>query len=143
LGQNFTTHAVRLFVVSTRTGVATPMNMTGTFVDGVGTPVSITTTAGNFNFNIDPVTDRIRVTTDTGQNFRIDPNTGAFVDGDLGGAPGSVPGLNMDAPISGATAGVDAVAYTNRVQNAASSTLYTLNGSTNTLYTQAPGNSGT
>ena len=38
--------------------------------------------ATSFGFDFIPTTDRIRVVTDAGQNFRINPNTGAFVDGD-------------------------------------------------------------
>ena len=81
---------MQLYNISWRTGVATPIGATGAFVafDGL-TPVPIAGTSFGFDFN--PVTDRIRVVNDLGQNFRIDPNAGALVDGDLGATPGSIP----------------------------------------------------
>jgi hypothetical protein len=95
LGFNSGAGTVQLYHVSHRSGQATPIGMTGTFVaaDGV-TPVPIIGTRFGFDFN--PTVDRIRVVNDAGQNFRMDPNTGAFVDGSLGGL-----GLNMDGSIGG------------------------------------------
>jgi hypothetical protein len=141
LGYNSGAGTVQLYLISTRVNFAAPIGATGTFVAGDGiTPVPITGT--NFGFDFNPTVDRIRVVNDAGQNFRMNPNTGAFVDGDLGGAPGSVPGVNMDAPISGATTSVDAAAYTNDEQNATATTLYTLSAATHTLYLQNPPNTG-
>ncbi len=89
LGFNSGAGTVRLYNVSWRTGVATPIGPSGTFVAADGTtPVPITGTSFGFDFN--PAADRVRIVNDAGQNFRMNPNTGAFVDGDLGGAPGSV-----------------------------------------------------
>jgi hypothetical protein len=141
LGFNSAAGTVQLYHVSHRTGQATAVGPSGTFVDGGGTPVPITGTSFGVDFN--PTVDRVRVVTDAGQNFRMNPNTGAFVDGDLGGPAGSVPGLNLDGAINGATATLDAAAYTNNQQNATVTTLYTLGAATNQLFIQNPPNAGT
>jgi len=142
LGYNSGAGTVQLYLISLRAvpAFATPIGTTGTFVAADGTtPVPIGGTHFGFDFN--PAVDRIRVVNDAGQNFRINPNTGAFIDGDLGGAP--VPGLNMDGPINGATVVVEAAAYTNNEQNATVTTLYTISAATQTLYIQNPPNAGT
>jgi hypothetical protein len=89
LGYNSGSGTVQLYAISYRTATAAPIGTTGTFVasDGV-TPVPIQGT--NFDVDFSPVTDCLRVVNDAGQNFQLDPNTGAFIDGDLAGAPGSV-----------------------------------------------------
>jgi hypothetical protein len=145
LGYNSGAGTVQLYAISIRAtpaALAVPIGVTGTFVGGDGaTPVPIQGT--NFGFDFNPAADRIRVVNDAGQNFRIDPNTGAFVDGDLGGAPASVPGLNMDGAINGATTGVSGAAYTNNEQRATITTLYTLRAGPDTLYIQNTPGSGT
>src|SRR3954470_24850821 len=60
----------RLYIIDPPTGVATQVG-TGTFA----VPLSGT----SFGFDFYPVTDRIRVVSDTNQNLRLDPNTGAVV----------------------------------------------------------------
>src|SRR5262245_60309492 len=67
LGVNAATDIATLYVISTRTGVA---GAVGSF-SGVGDLPS-----GGFGFDFNPSVDRIRVTTDTGLNFRLNPNTG-------------------------------------------------------------------
>jgi hypothetical protein len=142
LGYNNGAGTVQLYNISFRTGVATPIGVSGTFVAADGTtPVPIAGTGFGIDFN--PVVDRLRVVNDAGQNFRMNPNTGAFVDGDLGGAAGSVVGLNMDGPINGAVAAVDAAAYTNNLIGPPHTTLYTLSAGANTLHIQNPPNGGT
>jgi hypothetical protein len=141
LGYNSGAGTAQLYHLSVNAAkiTATPVGTTGAFVAADGTtPVPITGTAINIDFN--PTVDRLRVVTNTGQNFRINPNTGAFVDGDTGGAAGSVTGLNQDAALS---AGSDATAYTNSFVNAAATTQYTLDSGTNQLYIQNPPNAGT
>src|SRR5262249_2515968 len=68
------------------------------------------------------------------------------VDGDLGGAAGSVTGTNPDGPINTFVTGVDAIAYTNsfgQTLTGGVTTLYTLSSVSNALYIQNPPNSGT
>lgn len=113
----------------------------GAFVSAVAAPAPISGSAFGMDFN--PATDRIRVVDNSGQNFRMNPNTGAFIDGDLGGAAGSVSGLNMDGPVNGATTTLDDAAYTNNISNVSVATLYTIDSTTNSLYIQNPPNAGT
>jgi hypothetical protein len=141
LGFNAGAGTVQLYAISPRGAFAEPIGTTGTFVNAGGTAVPITGT--KFGFDFSPLTDRIRVVNDAGQNFRIDPNSGAFVDGDLGGAANSVTGLNMDGAINGPVTGVDGAAYTNNAPNATVTTLYTLSGTSHALYVQNPSISGT
>jgi hypothetical protein len=141
LGFNSGAGTVQLYHISVPTAVATAIGTTGGFANGVGTPVPITGTRFDMDFN--PVTDRLRVVTDAGLNFRMNPNTGAFVDGDLGGAAGSVTGINMDGPANGGTTTVSGIAYTNNRPNTTVTTLYTVDGVTNSLYIQNPQNFGT
>ena len=82
----------QLYTINPTTGAATAVGTTGSFVAANGTTV-VPIAGTGFGFDFNPVVDRIRVTTSTGQNFRINPITGAFVDGNFGGAAASVPGL--------------------------------------------------
>jgi hypothetical protein len=137
LGRNSGAGTVQLYAISYRTGVAAALGSPGTFVasDGV-TPAPVAGT--NFGFDFNPAVDRVRVVNDAGQNFRINPNNGALVDGDL-----FSPGLNMDGSIGGATTSVDAAAYTNNQPNATTTTLYTLGALNHQLFIQNPPNVGT
>jgi hypothetical protein len=141
LGFNSGAGTVQLYNVSWRTGLATPIGATGTFVGADGV-TQVPVTGSSFGVDFDPVADRLRVVSDTLQNFRMNPNTGAFVDGDLGGAPGSVAGLNMDGAITGVAAGAESAAYTNNLVSNPWTTLYTLNAASNTLFIQNPPNGG-
>jgi len=110
----------------------------------VGNPADLPDPATiSYGFDFNPAVDRLRVTTGSGQNFRLNPNTGAPVDGDLGGAAGSFAGVNMDGPINGGTTSIDEVAYTNNAPNTTVTTLYTLDSITNNLFIQNPPNVGT
>jgi hypothetical protein len=82
-----------------------------------------------FGFDFNPTVDRIRVVSNTGQNLRLDPNTGAVaaIDGNLN------PGTPM----------VSAAAYTNNFAGATSTTLFTIDFATGKLYAQNPPNAGT
>jgi hypothetical protein len=142
LGFNAGAGTVQLYALHPSTGLAVPVGSTGTFVDGGGSPVTIGDGIGTrFGIDVNPVTDRIRVVDDTGQSFRIDPNRGTFVDGNLG--VGVVTGLNMDAPINGTTSTVEAAGYTNVGIVGAITTLYTMDSSIDALCIQSPPNGGT
>src|SRR5262245_3872382 len=125
-----------LYAISARTGQATAIGAPIAFVDASGNPLPIT--GSNFGFDFNPTVDRIRVTTDTGLNFRINPNNGAPVDGNTGAL-----GTQPDGPINGATATVDASAYTNNQPNVTVTTLYSLSAATDQLFIQNPPNNGT
>ncbi len=144
LGFNAVAGTVQLYAVSATTGQATAIGTTGTFVDGAGTPVTVGAGAATrFGMDFNPAVDRVRVVNSAGQNFRMNPNTGAFIDGDLGGAAGSVAGLNMDGAINGGTTSLHEAAYTNDAPNTTVTTLYTLDQVSSALCIQNPPNNGT
>jgi len=128
--------AVRLYAISGRTGVATPLTSTPVQFDDGLNPVPIT--GASFDIDFNPALDRLRVVTDGGFNFRINPNTGTIIDGDAVAS-----GTNPDGAINGGPTTVDGTAYTNNTQNAASTTQYTLDATTKMLYIQATPDSGT
>lgn len=145
LGINATANTGTLYRIDPQLGTATVIGSASSiaFVDGSGNPVDLPTATGGYGVNFNPVVDRIRVTTGSGLNFRLNPNTGAAVDGDNGGAAGSVTGINTDGAISGATTSAAGASYTNSVAGTAITTLYTLDSVTRSLFIQTPPNAGT
>ncbi len=142
LGVNATADTAQLYLLSTVTGFAAPIGSAGGYVNAGGSTVDFPATGWDIDFN--PAVDRLRVVTSSGLSFRMNPNTGALVDGDLGGAAGTVAGANPDGAINGATTSVSAAAYTNnRPNNGNITTLYTLDPTTNALFIQNPPNAGT
>ena len=93
-----------LILHAQRTGVATPLttDVQQHTSDATGTKVAITGT--NFGFDFNPSVDRVRVVTDTGLNFRINPNTGVLIDTDADASNG----VNADKSINGDAAGIAA-----------------------------------
>lgn len=115
--------AGQLYTLNTDSGRATP----------VGTPIPLTGKAIGFDFN--PTVDRIRVVTDTGQNLRLVPDTGALAgtDTNLAYAAGDVAAGTMPT--------VTASGYTNSVPGATATALYGIDPRRGTLVLQgtAPG----
>lgn len=110
----------RMYIINQNTGVAVAVSATPFTPAISGTQVA-------FDFN--PTVDRIRLVTNTGQNLRLHPETGAvvFTDGNL----------------NPSTTGVVAVAYTNSFAGATSTTLYDIDVASDKLYIQNPPNNGT
>jgi uncharacterized protein DUF4394/VCBS repeat protein len=108
-----------LYSISLTTGVATAVGA-GFSVPGLP--------AGEYGIDFNAQVDRIRVTTDTGLNFRINPNTGGIA--------------GLDTMINGVATGVSANAYTNNAAGETAVTLYTLDATTDLLLIQN-GNTGT
>lgn len=104
----------RLYVIDTVTGVATQI--------GAG-PFTVLLSGNSFGVDFNPTVDRLRVVSDTGQNIRINPITGAVI------AP-------PDTNLNGAASGADAAAYTNNFAGATVTTLYDISSATDTLYGQ-------
>src|SRR6266508_1831318 len=75
LGVNAAINTATLYTISPLTGVAT---IVGT-LSGLSGDLS---TASGYGFDFNPVVDRIRVTTDTGLNFRINPDPASVVGND-------------------------------------------------------------
>lgn len=147
-GVNTLTKNGTLYNIDPQLGTATVVGTAGSiaFSDGSGAAVNLpdpVTTGYGFDFN--PTVDRIRVTTSTGLNFRLNPVSGLPIDGDLGGSTGSVSFVNTDAAINGGAVGASGAAYTNSYGQGAGgpTTLYTLDGTTNKLFIQNPPNAGT
>lgn len=117
----------RLYSLNTTTGAATQ----------VGNPGAFTLSGSSFGVDFNPVPDRIRVTSNTGQNLRLNPNDGTLsaTDTALAYAAGDVN--------AGRTPGVVASAYTNSFAGAASTTLFNIDLALGILATQNPPNNGT
>ncbi len=114
----------RLFTIDQRTGQA---RLASTL------SVGIASTSLGVDFN--PVPDRLRVVNATGQNLRINVETGGVtVDGSLGFVAG-------DANAS-ATPNVVAAAYTNNFAGTLTTTLYVIDSGRDILAIQNPPNDG-
>ncbi len=109
----------RIYVIYTSTGAAAPVSSGNLSVPLEGT---------DFGFDFNPVADRIRIISNTGQNLRVNPvDLGATVDGRIN--PG--------------TPTVTASAYTNNYAGTTATTLYNFDTNTDMLYRQVPPNDGT
>jgi ribosomal protein L24E len=87
----------------------------------IGT-VTLANGASAFGMDFNPVVDRIRLITNTGENYRINPDTAE---------------LTQDANLPGfPAAGFAGAAYTHNVKAATTTTLYDINPGNDTLYIQ-------
>lgn len=107
----------RLYAINRTTAAAAPVAQLSTAISGT-----------SFGFDFNPTVDRIRIISDTGQNLRVHPLTGA---------------VTVDGPLNGGATGAEAAAYTNSFGGATSTTLYSISAASNTLYVQNPPNNGT
>ncbi len=129
LGYNATTKAVSLYAIHPEINYANPVGAPQTFA----TDIEGTTFGMDFN----PPTDRVRVVTSSGQNFRMNPNTGLVVD-----ATPITLAKDRDGDLNGNATAASECAYTNnKLLSNATTTLYTISG--NTLLLQNPPNNGT
>lgn len=109
-------------ITATATFVASLFNST--------TMMPLMLSGSEFGVDFNPVPDRLRVVSNTGQNLRINVATGAtIVDGMLNQANGN--------PF------IVASAYTNSVAGATSTTLYNIDSASDMLTIQSPPNNGT
>lgn len=111
----------RLYVINQETGAA---RVIGTAA--LSPAISGTAVALDFN----PTVDRIRLVTNTGQNLRLHPETGAVAatDGVING---------------GMSPSIESVAYTNNIAGASTTVLYDIDSKSDKLYKQDPPNNGT
>jgi len=117
----------RLYVINPVTAVATQVGADGAF--------TLSGTAFGFDFN--PTVDRIRVVSDTDQNIRLNPATGALAATDIVlsyAAGDSGQGLNPNVVGS---------AYTSNFAGATLTTLYGIDVTRDVLVIQTPPNNGT
>lgn len=107
----------RLYTLNLTTGAAT----------AVGGVFSTALSGTNFGFDFNPLPDRIRVLSDSNQNFRLNPNTGGIVDSDTGTAAvqlDGTPGGSLDA---------SGVAYSNNFSGATVTTAYIIDTASDEL----------
>jgi hypothetical protein len=112
----------RLYQINTTTAVATQ----------VGTAGQFTLTGTSFGFDFNPVADRIRVVSNTGQNLRLNPDDGTVASFDPAVA------YALGDQNFGATPSVVGLAYTNDFAGATSTTLYGIDSNLDVLVTQNP-----
>ena len=110
----------RLYLLNENNGTATALGMAA-FTPAIE--------GGMASLDFNPTVDRIRLVSESGQNLRLHPETGAVVatDGRING------GMNPR---------IAAVAYTNSVAGATSTTLYDIDIAQDKLYKQNPPNDG-
>ncbi len=110
----------RLYTINTSTGAATQVG------SSAFTPVLSGT---DFGFDFNPVPDRIRVVSDTNQNIRLHPDTGAVAgtDTDLAFATGD--------ENDGATPDIVAAAYNNNFAGASTTTLFAIDSTLDDVVT--------
>jgi hypothetical protein len=134
LGIDATANTGTLYLIDPQNGTVTlavPGMASDITFAGVDFPDPATT---GYGFDFNPTVDRIRVTTGTGLNFRVNPITGlpgaATPDGAINGLPGG-------------SIGVAAAAYTNNYAGTTTTTLYTIDTASDQLFIQNPPNNGT
>lgn len=110
----------RIYAINMSSGVATMI--------GAG-PFTPSLSGTSFGFDFNPTVDRIRVVSNTGQNLRLHPTTGAVAAND--------PNLNPGSP------SVDGAGYTNSFPGATTTVLYDIDHNTDKLHIQNPANAGT
>ena len=118
----------RLYVIDTNSGVAVAI--------GAG-PFTPALSGTSFGFDFNPTVDRIRIVSDTGQNLRAHPVTGAIAVVDT---PLSFAALDVNAS---AMPGVVGAAYTNPDNDSATgTTLFDIDSELDLLASQNPPNGG-
>ncbi|MCS7078927.1 MAG: DUF4394 domain-containing protein [Chloracidobacterium sp.] len=130
-----------LYLVDPKTGACSPMAPSAIAYVQADGATQVPLPPGGYGMDFNPVVDRLRVTTATGLNFRINPNDGQPLDGNP-----NAPGVQMDGAINGLPAGltgVAATAYTNAFAGTTVTTQYTIDAAGRALYIQSPPNSGT
>ncbi|HEX8138372.1 MAG TPA: DUF4394 domain-containing protein [Pyrinomonadaceae bacterium] len=108
----------RLYTINTATGAATQV--------GAG-PFSPALSGTTFGFDFNPAVDRIRVVSDTDQNFRLDPDTGALV------GPDTTLAYAAGDANAAANPSVVALAYTNNMAGGTPTTLYGIDSNLDAL----------
>jgi hypothetical protein len=109
-----------LYTINLQTGAATQ----------IGATFATALTGTEFGFDFNPTVDRIRIVSDSEQNLRVHPVTGAVVMADSA--------LDYDAndPNDGADPNIVGAAYTNNRFAATTTTLYDIDSNLNILVTQ-------
>ncbi|MNK54125.1 hypothetical protein D3C87_731030 [compost metagenome] len=111
-------NASKFYIINTATATSRPVSTTA-FTPAISGAIA------SIDFN--PTVDRIRLVTSTGQNLRLNPETGgvAATDGSIA-----------------TTSSITGIAYTNSKSGATSTTLYDLDVTSGKLFKQDPPNDG-
>jgi hypothetical protein len=119
----------RIYTLNGTTGAATVKSTLA--ADAADTTAPFTALAGTeFGVDFNPVADRLRIVSNTGQSLRINVDTGATTtDGNINGGA--------------ANTAISAAAYTNSFAGTTTTTLFVIDAANGTLYTQNPPNNGT
>jgi hypothetical protein len=119
----------RLYTIDSASGAATLTSTLSADPADTSAPYAgLNGTAFGVDFN--PVADRLRIVSNTGQSLRINVDSGATTtDGNINGGA--------------ANTAITASAYTNSFAGTAATTLYGIDGASGTLYVQNPPNNGT
>ncbi len=104
------------------------LNTSNGAASAVGSPFTPLIIGTDFGFDFNPTVDRIRLVSNSGQNLRLNPITGAVAAIDISLNPG--------------TPAVSAVAYTNSFAGTTTTELYSIDHNTDKLYFQNPPNDG-
>ena len=119
----------RLVTVAPDTGAITVKSTL--MADASDTTEPFTALSGtDFAVDFNPAADRLRMVSDTGQNLRINVDTGGTI------TDGAIHGGNDGAQVTGA-------AYTNSFPETVNTRLFVLDAATDTVYLQDPPNDGT
>lgn len=119
----------RLYTVDTTSGVATLKSTLTADPSDVSDP--FTALSGTeFGIDFDPAGDRLRVVSDTGQNLRIDADSGATITDTALSSGGS------------ARTGITGAAYTNAFASACRAAIYYIDSTTDQLLTTSDPNGG-
>lgn len=110
----------RMYTINLGTGAATAVG---------SSPFATLLSGTDFGFDFNPMVDKIRVVSNTGQNLRLDPVTGGIT--------------AVDTAINPLGAMLSAAAYTNNFAGTTSTTLFVIDHNTDKLYQQNPPNNGT
>lgn len=118
-GIDFRPSTGQLYAMSTNLGGGTAQLYTIDLTTGaattVGGAIALTgSTSTRVSLDFNPVVDALRVVTGSGQNYRVNPNTGALIARDT----------DIVTSGSGATPLISGVAYTNNFAGATQTTLY-------------------
>jgi hypothetical protein len=123
-----------LYTIDPESGAAT----------AIGAPFSPAVAGAVVSFDFNPTVDRIRLVTDSGQNLRLNPDTGQVGTNADTGAP------TVDANVAFGPADANAAVaptlagagYTNSVDGAESTVLYVIDAAADVLAVQDPPNDG-
>lgn len=117
-----------LYAITNQSRILTVNTASGQ-VTAVGTALTTVLSGTSFGFDFNPMVDRIRLVSNTGQNLRLHPDLGTIVATDMSLNPG--------------TPAVSGAAYTNNFVTTATTALFVIDYTTNMLYNQNPPNNGT